>query len=144
MLVVKQLCYQTGAPPSIHFGDDSLRNMMATLQQPTWRNPWCNVLDITGIHGKGKQCTHTMFIFYIKLCLYSYTYFLCFTCIYIYTDTYIYIYMHIYIYMVSVPSGAYLLVCQWYYLTYWVLIGKKHRKIQWTNDTCDIYYTHAF
>ena len=27
--------------------------------------------------------------------------------------------------MVSVPSGAYLLVCQWYYLTYWVLIEKN-------------------
>ena len=36
----------------------------------------------------------------------------------------IYIYVYIYIHLISVPFGAYLLVCQWYYLTYWVLIDR--------------------
>ena len=69
------------------------------------------VVQCIGYHGdfngKGKQCTHTMFIFYIKLCLYSYTYFFVFYMhIYIYTDTYIYIYICIYTYIWSAsPLG---------------------------------------
>jgi hypothetical protein len=67
------------------------------------------VVQCIGYHGDSREgkTMHTYHVYlYIKLCLYSYTYFLCFTCIYIYILIHRYIYICIYTYIWSAsPLG---------------------------------------